>query len=38
MPLTLLRVVVLVALVAGGVGWSLGRSSVEVPTDGGPNA
>jgi hypothetical protein len=36
MPLTLLLVVVLVALVAGGVGWSLGRSSVEVPTDGGP--
>src|SRR6478609_7729159 len=36
MPLTLLLVVVLVALVAGGAGWSLGRSSVEVPTDGGP--
>jgi hypothetical protein len=36
MPLTLLLVVVLVALVAGGAGWALGRSSVEVPADGGP--
>ena len=36
MPLMLLLVVVLVALVTGGAGWALGRSSVEVPTDGAP--